>query len=128
MTGVSIATIMAGCGSGEEGTVDTDDDGDADASDDGNDDQPAVTIHDYEWSEDSLGATLSGTAENTSGEEQSYIEIGVVVFDGDGTRIDDWFTNITDVPAGQEFTWEINLTTGLDEFEDYEIEWSTSAT
>lgn len=111
-------TALAGCTESESGTVD----------DDGDNGDAAVTVHDHELTTDATGwAKIEGEAENTSGEEQSYIEIRARLFDADGTRIDDWFDNITDVPDGQRFTFEIVTTTDYENVDDYELEWSLGA-
>lgn len=121
-------------GNGEEATDDPDergepgdDEGEEQEEDSEEDAEDAVTIHEHEMVEDFGGnAEIEGEAENTSGEEQSYIEIGATFFDEDDTRIDDSFTNESDVPDGQVFTFEIMTTTDYEEVDRYELEWSLS--
>jgi hypothetical protein len=50
---------------------------------------------------------------------RSYIEVGVVFYNEDGQRIDDSFTNTTDLPDGEERVFEVMTTEDADDIDDY---------
>lgn len=142
---ISIAAL-AGCTSDDDGSTasgssddgsngDDDDDstengsnGDDENEEDGDEDG-SVEILDHEIVEPDVGSyvDVEGTLENNTGEEQSYIEVGVVFRDEDDTRIDDSFTNFSDVEDGETLSFDIMTTVEPDEFDEYELETSTEA-
>lgn len=92
------------------------------------DDTPAVTILEHELVESDLGdAHVEGKVKNTSGEEQSYIEIEAKFFNEAGERVGDGLDNADDVGAGRVVTFEIISTVDYGEVAEYELETSTSA-
>lgn len=119
MTGTSIGLAsMAGCvDGGEEGTANG---GNGDSGGD------AITIHDHSLESSALGAKVVGEAENTSGEEQSYVEIQARFFDSEGTRLGEGIDNASDVADGTRFNFEVISSVEASQVSDYELEWSTS--
>lgn len=53
-------------------------------------------------------AVIRGTIENASGEEQSYVEVIATIYDDEGTILGDEWTNVTDLPEGE--TWQFDMT------------------
>lgn len=90
---------------------------------------PDVTIDSHELFEGTFGnAEIRGEVTNTSGEEQSYIEMAGKFFDDADTRIGTTSWNATDVPADQTIAFEtVMSTTAYDDVARYEITSSTSA-
>lgn len=142
ITGVGglVIAAIAGCteddddsdtanGDDSSNNGDGSDGGTSDDSDGGNGSDGTVEILDHEVVEPEFGSYIEihGEIQNNTGEEQSYIEIEAVFFDSDGTRVDDSFTNFTDVPDGQTIAYELITTVEPDEFDTYELETSTSA-
>ena len=60
-------------------------------------------------------------AKYRAGRELSYVEVGVVLYNADGQRINESFTNTTDMPIGEEWVFEIMLTEDASEIDDYTI-------
>jgi len=119
----TVSTIaLAGC-SEEETTEASSDDG----GDDGNDDDGGLVIEEHELVEDDFSVQIEGILLNDTGEEQSYVEVKSSVYDEDDVRIDDFFTNTTDLPQGEKWRFEIPVTVDAEEVDRYELEASTSA-
>lgn len=80
-----------------------------------------LEILEHELVEDDFGATIEGVVVNDTGRELSYVEVGVVLYNAEGQRINDSFTNTTDLPDGEEWAFEIMLTEDVSEIDDYTI-------
>jgi len=122
LTGVAtVGTIaIAGCsGDGEETTVEGDNGGNGGGE--------GLVIEDHELVEDDFTVQIEGILLNDTGEEQSYVEVKSTVFDEDGVRIDDLFTNTTDLPDGERWAFEVPVLVDAEDVADYELEASTSA-
>lgn len=134
----SVITVgVAGCSSS------TDDGDTANSSDAGNGDSDSgsgnggesgdnggsIEILNHEVVEPDIGSYVEvhGEVQNNTGEEQSYIEVGAVFRDEEDTRVDDAFTNFSDVADGETLKFEIMTTLEPSEFDEYELETSTSA-
>lgn len=50
-----------------------------------------------------------------------YVEVGVVFYNEDGQRIDDSFTNASDLADGEEWVFEVMTTEDADDIDDYDI-------
>jgi len=121
LTGVAtVGTItIAGCaGDDEETTVE--------GENGGNGGGEGLVIEEHELVEDDFSVQIEGILLNDTGEEQSYIEIRSTVYDEDGVRIDDFFTNTTDVPDGERWRFEVAVLEDAEDVADYELEASTS--
>lgn len=126
-----MATIaLAGCSDSD--TQDTDsgtmsDNGDNEDNSASND--PAVTILDHELVETDLDfAEVAGTLQNTSGQDQPYIEVSVIFYDSTDTRIGTTMWNTEDVSPGQEVKFQTVMSTlEYDEVESYEVETATES-
>lgn len=76
----------------------------------------------HELIEDDIGnARVEGIVANNTGDELDYVEVGVELLDDENRRIDDSFTNTTDLADGQEWVFEVMTTTEYDEVADYNI-------
>lgn len=71
-------------------------------------------------------ATVEGKVKNTSGKEQSYIQVSAKFFNDANERIGEGMDNSTDVPDGQVVQFEIYATPKPDEIDHYELEAATS--
>ena len=77
------------------------------------------------------GPLVTGRAENTSGSPISYLEANVVFLTDDGTALDSDYTNVSDLPSGETWSFELEqLTFSTDprpDATDHEVTLSTSA-
>jgi hypothetical protein len=71
--------------------------------------------------EDDFSTQVEGVVLNDTGEELSYVEVGVTFYDDEGRRIDDFFTNTTDLADGEEWVFEVMTTADPDDIDDYTI-------
>lgn len=131
---------LAGCASSEDdsdtasGDGNTNEDtggngnGNGNGNGDGGDGSSGVEILTHNVVEPDIGSyvEIHGEIQNNTGEEQSYVEIRARFRDEDGTRVDDAFTNFTDVANGETLRFEIMTTLEPNEFAEYELETSTS--
>lgn len=85
-----------------------------------------LVIEEDELVEDTFSTYIEGVIRNETGEEQSYVEVKSSVYDEDDVRIDDFFTNTTDLPDGAEWQFEIHVSADAAEIDSYELEASTS--
>jgi len=139
--GTATVLLLAGC------TDDEDEDssgGDAnngggnggDASGNGGDDSGSgdsnsgggsdIELVDHQFYQDDFSVGVRGTAENTSGEELSYVEAEAVFLDENDTQIGEGIDNVTDLAAGRRWEFEC-MFLGSDEerIDSYEITVST---
>lgn len=65
--------------------------------------------------------SVRGVVLNDTGNTLEYVEVGVITYNADGQRIGDSFTNTTNLPAGEEWAFEVPLTSDADEIADYTI-------
>ncbi|OLZ39091.1 hypothetical protein A6E15_19195 [Natrinema saccharevitans] len=142
--GTALALGLAGCasetddGNGddrEEGsTNDTDDGGDGGdtgTSDGGDTDSSGgdpVELLDHEWYQNSqYDAGVSGSLENVSGEELSYVEVSVYFLDEDGAQVGEGIDNTSDLSAGRVWKFDATYLDGEPQtVTDYEIETDVS--
>ncbi|WP_254525108.1 FxLYD domain-containing protein [Natrinema caseinilyticum] len=129
---------LAGCASSEDDSdtasgdrntnEDTGGNGNGNDNGDGGDGSSGVEILTHNVVESDIGSyvEIHGEIQNNTGEEQSYVEIRARFRDEDGTRVDDAFTNFTDVANGETLRFEIMTTLEPNEFAEYELETSTS--
>ncbi len=140
--GSTSTLAVAGCGSQEsdrqEGSADDgggseSESGSADDSssetesssaDDGSEQEQLVELLDHSfYNEGQFDIGVSGTLENVSGEELSYVEVDVFFLDSEGTQIGEGLDNTSDLAAGR--AWEFDATylgEEGDRIETYEIE------
>jgi hypothetical protein len=64
-----------------------------------------ITEHDLYDEEFSAG--VKGVVANNTGNTLDYVEVGVVFYNSEGQRIDDMFTNTTDLPDGEEWLFDV---------------------
>ena len=87
-----------------------------------------LELLEHELYEDDFSGGVEGVVVNNTGEELSYVEVGVVFYNEDEQRVDDSFTNTTDLPDGEEWVFDVMmLGTEPDEVADYSIAVSDSA-
>jgi len=81
-----------------------------------------LEILEHEFYEDDFSGGVEGVVVNNTGEEIGYVEVGVVFYNEDGQRIDDSFTNTTDLGDGEEWVFDV-LLIGADpeDVDDYNI-------
>ena len=134
---------IAGCTGDEQGEEDS---GTAEASENGDgeeeetEDEPEIDsdealedediestregleLLEHEFYEDEFSGGVEGVVANNTGEELSYVEIGVVFYNDEEQRIDDSFTNTTDMNDGEEWVFDVMLISAEpDEVEEYSI-------
>ena len=80
-----------------------------------------LEILEHELVGDEFSASVEGVVANNTGDELDYVEVGVVLYNADGQRIDDSFTNTTDLPDGEEWAFEVMTMEEMDEIDDYTI-------
>lgn len=66
-----------------------------------------LEITEHELYEDDFTAGVEGVVANNTGDELGYVEVGVVFYNSDDQRIDDSFTNTTDLPDGEEWVFDV---------------------
>lgn len=121
-TATVASVALAGCGEEETTTAESDGSGDDD-----NGDSEGLVIEEHELVEDDFLLEIEGVLLNDTGEEQSYVEVKSTVYDEDDVRINDLFTNTTDLSNGERWRFEIPVTEDAEDVARYELEASTSA-
>lgn len=86
-----------------------------------------LELLEHELVSDDFSAQVEGVVANNTGDELDYVEVGVVLYNEEGQRIGDSFTNTTDLPDGQEWAFEVLLTEDADDIDDYDIAVTDSA-
>lgn len=86
-----------------------------------------LELLEHELVSDDFSAQVEGVVANETGEELDYVEVGVVLYNEEGQRIGDSFTNTTDLPDGQEWAFEVLLTEDADDIDEYDIAVTDSA-
>lgn len=82
----------------------------------------------HEFYEEDYSAGVEGVVANNTGGELGYVEVGVVFYNSEGQRIDDSFTNTTDLPDGEEWVFDVMfLGDDAGEVDDYSIAATDSA-
>lgn len=121
-------------GDGGDGEESADDGGDGGSEDGGVDPEEALEeegvestrdgleILEHEFYQEDFSAGVEGTVRNDTGEELSYVEVGVVFYNADGQRIDDSFTNTEDLGDGEEWVFDVMfLGNDPEQVDDYNI-------
>lgn len=86
-----------------------------------------LELLEHEFYEDDFSGGVEGVVANNTGEELSYVEVGVVFYNDDEQRIDDSFTNTSDLSDGEEWVFDVMLIGAEpDEVEEYSIAVSDS--
>lgn len=80
-----------------------------------------LEILDHELVDNDFGASVTGVVENGTGRELEYVEVGVVVYNEEGQRTEDWFDNTTNLPDGEQWVFEVLLESSAHEVSDYTI-------
>lgn len=109
---------------GETDGDDGSDDKDADEVLEDEDQESAVgglEILEHEIVEDDMLPTIEGVVANNTGGSLDYVEVGVVLYNGEDQRINDSFTNTTDLPDGEEWAFEVMLTEDVADIDHYTI-------
>jgi len=123
-------TLIAGCtGDTEESDREqADANGDRGSGDSGNDDGDSgsdklVEILDHEfYNNGAYDAGVSGTLENVSGEELSYVGVNVFYLDSEGVQIEEGLDNTTELAADRKWKFDAGyLGDDPSEIEEYEI-------
>lgn len=147
-TGIAAVTTLAGCsgsgdgsssdgggsgGNGSSGSSNDSGNSSGGSNESGSSNDEALTseeqestvdgleITEHELVEGDIGPVIQGVVLNDTGSELSYVEVGVVLYNADSQRINDSFTNTTDLPSGEEWAFEIILTDDMSEIDDYTI-------
>lgn len=107
---LSFIFIMAGCNSGET-SLDTENNTTTEAA------QPPEQLEQPEgqcelvgettYSKDVFGGKVKGTIVNNTGSKCSYVDVTATFYDAAGNVLDSGFTNVTDLPAGKTWVFEI---------------------
>ncbi|MEA1931028.1 MAG: FxLYD domain-containing protein [Euryarchaeota archaeon] len=130
-SGTVLTLTIAGCsgdtdGDGRERSIG----GDRESGSDGGEGESEqdVELLDHElYNEGQFDVGVSGTLENVSGEELSYVAVEIFFLDSDGTQIDEGLDNTTDLAP--ERRWEFDamyLGDEADRIDTYEIETDVS--
>jgi hypothetical protein len=80
-----------------------------------------LEILEHELVEEEFSVAVEGVVANNTGDELGYVEVGVVAYNAEGQRIDDSFTNTTDLPDGEEWAFEVLLTEDAEDIDEYSI-------
>lgn len=97
---------------GENGGENGDEDIDSDEALEDEDIESTVDgleILEHSFYEDDFEAGVEGIVANNTGDELSYVEVGVVFYNEDDQRISDSFTNTTDLTDGEEWVFDVPL-------------------
>lgn len=125
-TTAGVATLaFAGCGdTGSDDDYQSGNGGDATDTESGGGDTPTATTtaeateaielldHELVTEETDYGTTdvlVRGTLQNVSDEMVNYVEVNVRVLNDDGQQLGTYMTNTTDLAAGREWPFEVDL-------------------
>jgi len=109
-----------------EEETEQDEEPDTDEDTDPADEPETLEIVEHELVDDDFITEVEGIVENTGDEEESYVAVEVTFYDADGRRIDDSFTNTTDLGPGEEWVFSVSTTEDAEDIDDYDIEVSDS--
>lgn len=84
-----------------------------------------IIDHTMEY-DDTMGARVVGTVQNTTDSEMSYMQVQARFFDEEETRVGEGLWNATDVAAGTEVSFETTPAMVDSEPATYEVETSTT--
>ena len=86
-----------------------------------------LAAHDMKVGEDE--AVIEGEIDNETGSEVSYVEVIGKVYDADGVLLGDEWTNVSDLPAGETWTFDLSWRgrDRMDRVDDYEIRFTDSS-
>lgn len=108
--------------SGDENSTNEADAQDALESEDTESTVEGLEISEHELYTEEFEAGVEGVVVNNTGDELGYVEVGVVFYNSDGQRIDDSFTNTSDLPDGEEWAFDVMfLGDDPDDIDDYSI-------
>ena len=120
LLGGAATATLAGC---TEDDPEYENGGSSNGENDG-DDGPQLEILEHELViEQNLidDVRVEGIVENQSDEMLSYVEVRVRVYDEDGNQLDRYFTNTSDLDAGQTWAFEVMILEDADDVADYDI-------
>lgn len=81
-----------------------------------------IEIHDVSWNppeDEYSGPSVTGIADNVSGEELSYVEVQIQAFDENDTQIGEALDNVSDLRADKSWQFECNFFDVEEEDIDY---------
>lgn len=110
-------------GSSDDGSGGSDDGGGSGSNDSSNDEP--LKILEHEAYEDGMSAGVKGKVKNVSGQEQSYVAVEAKFFYED-ERVGEGLDNTTDLADGRVWSFDCMMMESDQQFDEYEIEASTS--
>ena len=129
-----LSVSLAGCADDEPADEDTgesleepEDEELEPEEDEPEEDEPSLEIVEHELVEDDFSVEVQGIVINNSDEEESYVAVEVVFYDEDGVRIDDSFTNTSDLGPGEEWSFSVLTTQEAGDIDEYDISVTDSA-
>ncbi len=135
MSGTATAVPLVGCmGSDNEDRNESEEDGEPEEATEkggrtevdellegGVSDIEGLEILEYEFIEEDFSTRIEGIVVNNTGSDLDYVEVGIILYNEDSQGTEDSFTNITNLPTGEDWVFEIRLPEGVTDIDDYRI-------
>lgn len=135
MSGAATAVSLVGCmGSDNENRNESDEDGELEEATEnggrtegdellegGVSDIEGLEILEYEFTEEDSSTRLEGIVVNNTGRDLDYVEVAIGLYNENGQRTGDSFTNIANLPNGEEWVFETRLSETITDIDEYRI-------
>lgn len=90
-------------------------------------DADGLEIVEHELVEEEFSVEVQGIVRNNGSDVESYVQVDVIFYDSDGTRIDNGMSNTSDLTPDEEWAFSVLTTEDADDIAEYDISVTDSA-
>ena len=87
-----------------------------------------LEIVEHELVEEEFSVEVEGIVRNNGSDVESYVQVDVVFYDDEGTRIDNGMSNTSDLAPDEDWAFSVLTTEEADDINEYDISVTDSAT
>ena len=138
-TGTALMSVsLAGCADDGEEPADedtgeiegdeTEEDEPEEESNGEEEDTDGLEIVEHELVEEEFSVEVQGIVRNNGDDVESYVQVDVIFYDSDGTRIDNGISNTSDLAPDEDWAFSVLTTEDADDIDEYDISVTDSAT
>lgn len=129
---VLMSVSLAGCADEDDEPVDEDTgeiEGDQpeEESNGEQEDTDGLEIVEHELVEEEFSVEVQGIVRNNGDDVESYVQVDVIFYDSDGTRIDNGISNTSDLTPDEDWAFSVLTTEDADDIDEYDISVTDSA-